>query len=803
MHVQCAVVLGLLAAMTLGRSAMGQSHSELWGEKGELWTPASRLPEFSFAGYHFGEDPLPQVAVTANVKDFGAQGDGRTDDTEAFKRAIAETKKGAIFIPEGRYVLSDILWIEKPQLVLRGAGRDKTVLHFTRELEDVRPNMGATTGGRPTSNYSWSGGFLWVKGENPSTPISAIISEQRRGDRTLALENAAGLTVGQRVLVEQTDDADKSLLAHLYSNDSGDTAKIINRVKVRMVSRVASVAGNRVTLERPLRWDLRQSWQPALKTFAPTVAEVGIEDLSVSFPMKPYAGHFTERGMNGVAMTGVADCWLRNVRISNCDSGIFVGGTCCTVDGLTIDGDRPTNGGDAGHHGVALGQDCLLQNFDIQTKFIHDISLESLHAGNVFKNGKGINLALDHHKRAPHENLFCNLDVGDGGQIWRSGGGGQLGKHCAARGTFWCIRSRRDVAWPPAGFGPDSMNLVGVKTRAGSIKDPDGKWLEAIPPEELQPADLHAAQLAKRLESGARVFTPEQLALPGKRGACWTLRDPIQSQAGTWEQNLPKLAKLQPYWNYSWGPDWWPQQTNCVTSEFVPMIWGRPRSAEALRATLQEKVVPRIKDRTVKRVLGFNEPDKQEQANMPYMDAIELWPEFMKLGVPLCSPACANPVGINDESAQGVPGTWMRDFMREVDRRGYRVDYIGAHWYGGTSAESFKQRMRQTHEMYGRRPLLITEFAPADWNVGGDIRKNRHTPAAVLKFMKEVLPWMEEQAWIAGYSWFSFDVSSPCGTSSALLDEAGNLTACGRYYRSVTRENRRGDQAIEPDPVRK
>jgi len=304
-------------------------------------------------------------------------------------------------------------------------------------------------------------------------------------------------------------------------------------------------------------------------------------------------------------------------------------------------------------------------------------------------------------------------------------------------------------------------------------------------------------------DSGAnRLFTPQQLALPGKRGACWTLRDPSLSQIGTWEENLPKLAKLQPYWNYSWGPDWVPKQTNYVKSEFVPMIWGKPQSAEALQKTFQEKVVPRIKDGRVKRVLGFNEPDKKDQANMPFMDAIELWPEFMKLGVPLCSPACANPVGINDESAQNVPGTWMRDFMREADRRGYRVDYIGAHWYGGTNAEHFKERMRQIYEMYGKRPLLITEFAPANWDTGGDIKKHRHRPATVLKFMKEVLPWMEEQDWIAGYAWFSFDIRSPEGTSSALFDQAGNLTACGRYYRSVTRENPRGDQTIEPDSVK-
>lgn len=296
-----------------------------------------------------------------------------------------------------------------------------------------------------------------------------------------------------------------------------------------------------------------------------------------------------------------------------------------------------------------------------------------------------------------------------------------------------------------------------------------------------------------------KVFTQQELKLPGKRGACFTLRDPAASSKGTWDKNLPKLEKLQPYWNYSWGADWVSKQTNFISSEFVPMIWGKPKSADALRSTLGEKVVPHIKGGRVKRVLGFNEPDKEDQSDMPYMQAIELWPEFMKLGVPLCSPACANPEGVNDPSAQGVPGTWMRDFMKEADKRGYRVDYVGVHWYGGSSPKEFKDKLLRIYEKYGKRPLLITEFAPANWKTNGDMTKNKHTTAKVLAFAKEVLPWMEKQDWIAGYAWFSFGIDRPQGYTSALFFEDGSLTALGRYYASVTTENPGGDQSIQPD----
>jgi len=497
------VLVSCIGAIVLGGVAAGQSHSELWGEDGEKWRPDGRLPDFSFAGYHFGDDKPPVYDVAANVTSFGARGDGKTDDTEAFKKAIAATDKGAILIPAGRYILSDILWIKKPQLVLRGEGPDKTVLHFTRELEDVRPNMSQTTSGRPTSGYSWSGGFLWVKGWAKSKPVSAIVSSTRRGERILTLEKAGGVRAGQRVMVEVADDDKKTLLSHLYSDDPGDTAKITKPVRTRFVSRVASARGRSVKLERPLRWGIRPEWKPVLKTFEPTVSEVGIEKLAISFPVKPYKGHFTERGMNAIALNGVSDCWVRNVRISNCDSGVFIAGSFCTVEGLILDGEREATRGDTGHHGVTMGQDCALQDFDIRTKFIHDMTVSNLQVGNVVKNGKGRNLSFDHHKRCPYENLFCNIDVGDGGQIWRCGGGRSLGKHCGARGTFWCIRSKRDIGYPPSRFGPASMNIVGVKTAAKSVLDLDGKWFEAIPPDDLEPADLHAAQLARRLKTRA------------------------------------------------------------------------------------------------------------------------------------------------------------------------------------------------------------------------------------------------------------------------------------------------------------
>jgi hypothetical protein len=59
------------------------------------------------------EEPASREAASVNVRDFGAVGDGKTDDTAAFNNAMRAAEKGnfAVFVPRGKYLIKGELTV--------------------------------------------------------------------------------------------------------------------------------------------------------------------------------------------------------------------------------------------------------------------------------------------------------------------------------------------------------------------------------------------------------------------------------------------------------------------------------------------------------------------------------------------------------------------------------------------------------------------------------------------------------------------------------------------------------------------
>lgn len=77
-------------------------------------------PEESTAAHDVPQNEPEEVVnmVLHNVKDYGAVGDNKTDDTEAFKKAVSEAEKDGlpVYVPAGTYIISDTITLKSVTL---------------------------------------------------------------------------------------------------------------------------------------------------------------------------------------------------------------------------------------------------------------------------------------------------------------------------------------------------------------------------------------------------------------------------------------------------------------------------------------------------------------------------------------------------------------------------------------------------------------------------------------------------------------------------------------------------------------
>ena len=458
---------------------------------------SARLPDFAWTGYHAGDQPPPSVPVVENAKLLGAVGDGVTDDTAALQAALDATHDGALLLPAGRYVIRDTLHIERSHVVLRGAGPDETVLVIPESLSQIHaPAAGSENA------FAYGGGFVEVRGALRGETLGEVVTPARRGERRLVTRAPIAAKPGD--LVRLRMGASPDLLREIQggAEPGAQTPRDFEHY-VDWVVPVAGVEDSTLLLARPLRVDVRPAWQAEIVAFEPTVEDVGVEALSFEFAGVPKKAHNEEEGFNAVFMHDVAQSWVRDVTVVDADNGVFLA-KCrfCQVERVTFRTAR--RAAPSGHHALWAkeSEDCLFAEFRIETVYEHDLSVEGFANGNVFMRGSAQSLSLDHHRNAPYENLFTDLDAGRPERLFRSGGDVSRGPHAGVRETLWNVRHRGQppplpgaLHWDhPGDAGWPELNLVQVAGYAPT-SERSNVWVSAAPG---APPNLYAAQREAR-----------------------------------------------------------------------------------------------------------------------------------------------------------------------------------------------------------------------------------------------------------------------------------------------------------------
>ncbi|MEV0347039.1 glycosyl hydrolase family 28-related protein [Nonomuraea sp. NPDC050680] len=527
--------LPLSAAQAESRARQGDTSAALLEEWAAAEGGHPLVPDIARAGYRLGARP-PRPRVVAKVTDFGARADGTTDCAAAFNaavRAAGERGGGAVLVPGGTYLLSSPVFMHWSNVVLRGAGRDSTILRFTRTLDDGYRPARQSNG---NSRWSWTGGQIWfIAAERRARSESedyagtegwllgdtlAEVGAASRGQRTLLVSDTSKLRAGDLVVLECDNPPDATLLMHLAGDIpgtrsydwpsrapqlvTGSGGQYIQYALLQWPVRIEAVLGTRlVRLAQPIRYDLRPGWPARLRALGPTVHDSGVEDLTIRNDVVPMTAHNKHPGSNGVCFQAVHDCWARDVRVENCDLGF--GFTTAKSNTLT----RVTVGGRSAHHSFACrmqSHDNLVDDFEIEAFTVpvpagavhHGLNLEGLSSGNVWRRGTMAEGTFDSHRALPFENARTNITLVNNGRV---GGSAASGPLFGARIAHWNVRitGGSPYAVTIADVAPRSLT-VGVQGTTGTVSEltPDftGDLENLLADHGTRPrvTDLYAAQ---------------------------------------------------------------------------------------------------------------------------------------------------------------------------------------------------------------------------------------------------------------------------------------------------------------------
>lgn len=550
----------------------GQVTPSLWTEYSANPNVHSNIPNCSYAGYRYGDVPLTTTNTTTfNVKEapFNAKGDGVTDDSESLINAIQAAQLaggGIVYLPDGTYQCSKVLFIGASNIVLRGESVTGTKIRFTKSLSTGYA-VNFTDNGQGGVNqmmWSWCGGMIWITPASKNTylttdpsvninaawtgvnadktymaekeawniqdELTSINTNENRGSFTFTVTDVSKLSVNQYIAIRYRNTNNWSLMKYIAGDGvwaatfpwgtGTEWISSLKRPTLDWVTQIESINGNVITLKQPLRIPLRAEWECKVMGLGDLVQESGVENLNIELE-KDYvsdyassswrtANHNREKGWNGIYLNNAINCFVKNVTIYDAETSAGV--AACkniTFTGIKILGKNQTK---SVHHGLTCrvqSQDILYENFEMNGygQFDHGINIEDFSMGSAWHSGLVVNGCFDTHRLEPSECIRTNIKIQVGGGY---GGAAEAGPQIGARFTHWNVQVKgtNNATIVPAPTMPKGA-LVGIFNAIAAPSSSSECLVEAMG-QNVNPSDLYIAQ--KKLRNN--IIQPESNLTP-------------------------------------------------------------------------------------------------------------------------------------------------------------------------------------------------------------------------------------------------------------------------------------------------
>lgn len=290
---------------------------------------ATTLPDFSYAGYEYGEKSIPQVNYKLfNVKDFGAVPDDEKSDKQAIQDCIdaaVANGSGIVFFPKGQYLVNEAGESETP-IVINGSrivlrGETGSVLFMKERMTALNPKQMWTT------PYF----FQFVKKSKGSHSVN-VLEDAPVGSFALKVENTSGFATGDWLELNLQNNDPTRVAKELspYSVNQDWTEIIQKGVIVKVYHQVKKVGEHEIVLADPVmypvvaaeRWTVAK-WEPAVQCGVENLHFKGnFHDKFVHHGSAVHDGGWSLLRIGGHANSWLKDCIFEDVnnaaRISNC-----------------------------------------------------------------------------------------------------------------------------------------------------------------------------------------------------------------------------------------------------------------------------------------------------------------------------------------------------------------------------------------------------------------------------------------------------------------------------------------------------
>lgn len=342
--------------------------------------PSSRI--FLSTWQHAGcPTDIPEPGGWANVKNFGATGNGTANDQPAVAAAISSLAgfPGIVYFPSGTYLIQSPISVPS-SVILRGQSSKNTILRFDFVDHAIRI-YGNETGS-------------WI----PFATSASIHQD------TILVSDGSVFSAGDYAIIRQVNDASWNITDAWAQYSAGQIVKI------------AGVAGNTLALERPLRHGYPIAREPQIRRINAN-KQSGVENLKLE---RLIAGDNTSRNNQyTIHFSYAAEGWVRGVHgYKAFGSHIALdNSTKIDITGSYLEDAHEHDDGGSGY-GVKVQSrsgECRIEN-NIFRRLRHSILLQSGANGNVFGYNYSRDTQSDSHPswagdialhgNYPYANLF-------------------------------------------------------------------------------------------------------------------------------------------------------------------------------------------------------------------------------------------------------------------------------------------------------------------------------------------------------------------------------------------------------------